>query len=118
MAVLTHQGDCGGPVPGCGNILNSGDIPIVIERTTTAPDGNAQALPRTFTVAPGERAILLGATNAVRVDADQCLTIEGGPFWTAVTHIEQATDAPGVWMPIDEWGARVHLTGGPCEEGS
>ena len=118
VAAVTHDGDCGGPVPGCGNLLNAGEIHILIERITTSSGGDEQTLPRTSTVPAGERAILLGVTNAVRVDPGQCLTVEAGPFWTALTQVEQASDEPGRWVPIDEWGARVHLTDGPCEEGS
>lgn len=99
--------DCGGPIPGCGSLRNAGDLPITVQ--TTHLDGDQT----TFTVATGERALLTGLTNAVAVNPGHCLTIDGGPFWTATSTVQSDPDQT-MWVPIDDWGARVHLVQGHC----
>ncbi|MFE7843567.1 hypothetical protein ACFUTX_00075 [Microbacterium sp. NPDC057407] len=104
---------CGGPVPGCGSIRNTGEHPVTV-RALTPADGN-QAM--TYQVPPDDRALLLGAVNEVWVDAGQCLLADGGPFWNVPTIIDRTGDETGAWHPVDDWGARVHLHDGPCPEG-
>lgn len=60
---------CGGPVPGCGNLRNAGDVPVTIRALTPSPGGTET---QTMTVAPQERAALTGVVNEVRVEAGQC----------------------------------------------
>ncbi len=105
--IVPGRGDCAGPIPGCGSLRNAGDLPVTVQ-TTNADGGQA-----TLTVPPGERALLTGLTNTVAIDPGHCLTVDGGPFWTATRSV-QSDPLQTVWVPVDDWGARVHLTQGPC----
>lgn len=108
--VIPGSDTCEGPIPGCGNLRNAGQIPVDIQ----AAGGTADV--GTVTVQPGERMLLFGPVSEVRVDAGQCLTVEGGPFWTARTDIDWVAEPTGPWHAIDDWGARVHLRDWPCRE--
>jgi hypothetical protein len=102
---------CGGPVPGCGSLRNAGDIPVTVRAVIDQSD--------TETLVEGGERVLLGDwRNGVRVDHEQCLVVEGGPFWDALTVIDRTTEATGVWHPVDDWGARVQLHDGACPEPS
>lgn len=103
--------DCGGPVPGCGSLRNTGTLPVTIRVTDAGGDAT------TFTLAPADRALLTGRTNAVALDPGHCLTLEGGPFWTATTTLAANSDGRR-WVPIDDWGSRVQLREGNCSEES
>lgn len=108
--VIPGSNTCGGPVPGCGNLRNAGPVPMDIQ----AAGGTADV--GTVTVQPRERVLLFGTVSEVRVDAGQCLIVEGGPFWNARTDIDRVAEPTGLWHAIDDWGARVHLRDGPCLE--
>lgn len=102
---------CGGPVPGCSSLRNAGDIPVTVRAVIDQSD--------TETLVEGGERVLLGDwRNGVRVDHEQCLVVEGGPFWDALTVIDRTTEATGVWHPVDDWGARVQLHDGACPEPS
>lgn len=102
---------CGGPVPGCGSLRNAGDIPLTVRAVIDQSD--------TKTLVEGGERVLLGDwRNGVWVDHEQCLVVEGGPFWDALTVIDRTTEATGVWHPVDDWGARVQLHDGACPEPS
>ncbi len=102
---------CGGPVPGCSSLRNAGDIPVTVRAVIDQPD--------TETLVEGGERVLLGDwRNGVRVDHGQCLVVEGGPFWDALTVIDRTTEATGVWHSVDDWGARVQLHAGACPEPS
>ncbi|KGJ74472.1 hypothetical protein GY21_10570 [Cryobacterium roopkundense] len=102
---------CGGPVPGCSSLRNAGDIPVMVRAVIDQYD--------TETLVEGGERVLLGDwRNGVRVDHGQCLVIEGGPFWDALTVIDRTTEATGVWHPFDDWGAWLWLHGGACPEPS
>ena len=106
--VLPGSNTCGGPITGCGNLRNAGEIRVEIQPAGgTADEG-------TVTVQPGERVLLVGTASDVRVDAGQCLIVEGGPFWDARTDIDRVAEATGLWHEVDDWGARVRLRDGPC----
>lgn len=96
---------CGGPVPGCGTLQNVGEVPV-----TVRAESETGATP----VESGDRVPLRGAHPAVWVDAGQCLTADGGPFWDARAVIDRTEEATGVWHPIDDWGARVQLRDDGC----
>lgn len=108
--VIPGADTCGAPIPGCGNLRNAGQIPVDIQ----AAGGTADV--GTVTVQPGQRVLLFGPATEVRVDAGQCLTVEGGLFWNARTDIDRVAEPTGLWHTIDDWGARVHLRDGPCLE--
>ncbi|MDJ0348955.1 hypothetical protein [Cryobacterium sp. PH29-G1] len=102
---------CGGPVPGCSSLRNAGDIPVTVRAVIDKSD--------TETLVEGGERVLLGDwRNGVRVDHEQCLVVEGGPFWDALTVIDRTTETTGVWHPVDDWGARLHLHDGACPEPS
>lgn len=106
---------CGGPLPGCGNVRNAGNLPATVQSTNlTASDGGYL----TSVVAPGERAVLWGAQNEVWVEAEQCLIADGGPFWDARTITDRSAEPAGRWYRVDDWGARLHLFDGVCAERS
>ena len=105
------EGTCGGPVPGCSSLRNAGDIPVTVRAVIDQSD--TQTL-----IAGGERVLLGDWRNGVRVDHEQCLVVEGGPFWDALTVIDRTTEATGVWHPVDDWGARLELHDGACPESS
>lgn len=115
VAWVTGFGDpCGGPLPGCGNLRNAGDLPVTVQAITSTPAGDQVS---TAVVVSDERGVLRGATNEVRVEAGHCLIVEGGPFWDARSVIDRTTESTGVWHPVDEWGAWVTLHDGPCPDG-
>jgi hypothetical protein len=110
VAWTTGLGDpCGGPVPGCGSLRNAGDTPVTVRAVTDPSDTE-------MVVAAGERVLLGGTVNEVRVEAGHCLIVEGGPFWDARTVIDQTVSASGSWHPIDDWGARVYAVPGDCPD--
>lgn len=98
---------CAGGVPGCGSVRNAGDTAVTLQAT----DGGDV---RTIEVPAGERVVMSSDTSAIRVEPDQCLMVEGGPFWSAVSYTDRTGQDTGVWHPIDDWGARVHLATGSC----
>ena len=65
-----------------------------------------------------ERVLLGYWRNGKGIDRGQCLVVEGGPFWDALTVIDRTTEATRVWHPVDNWGARVQLHDGACSEPS
>ena len=101
----------GGPVPGCSSLRNAGDNPVPVRAVIDQSDTETL-------VEVGERVLLGDWRNGVRVDHGQCLVVEGGPFWDALTVIDRTTEATGVWHPIDDWGARLQLHAGACPEPS
>ena len=102
-------GTCGGPVPGCGSVRNAGGIPVTVRAVIDQSE--------TETLVEGGKQVLLGGwRSGVRVDYGQCLVVEGGPFWNALTVIDRATETTGVWHPIDDWGAQLQLHNGPCPD--
>jgi hypothetical protein len=104
---------CGGPVPGCGMIRNTGDLPIAVRGVTA--DGQAGAAVPT-TVKPGNRVLLVDATGLVRVNGGQCLRVQGGPLWNAESYIDAGDSPGGRWHPVDDWGARVEVFDSPCAD--
>lgn len=110
IVVPPGGGDCGGPLPGCGNLRNAGEAPVTVQATHT--DGTVT----TSTVPPGQRGVLTGVTNAVAVEPGTCLTVDAGPFWTATTHVSTPPHSERQWVPIDDWGARVQVATGFCPE--
>lgn len=98
---------CGGPVPGCASLRNSGELPVTVQLTVEGRETS------TLTVGPDERIVLSGAI-AVWVGAGQCLTVAGGPLWDTRAVTDRRDDATGSWHPIDDWGARVSLYDGRC----
>lgn len=107
-------GTCSGPVPGCASLRNAGDIPVTVSPTSTTSDGESSSA---TVVPPGEREVLRGTANDVRVETGQCLIVDGGPLWNARTIIDRTDAANGVWHPVDEWGARVQMHNGACPDG-
>lgn len=84
VAWTTGLGDsCGGPVPECGSLRNAGDTPVTVREVAADPGSDTESV-----VAAGERVLLGGVVNELRVDARQCLLVEGGPFWDARTVID------------------------------
>jgi len=102
---------CGGPVPGCSSLRNAGDIPVTVRAIIDQSDTETL-------IERGERVLLGDWRNGVRVDHGQCLVVEGGPFWDALTVIDRTTELTGVWHPLDDWGARVQLHDWACPEAS
>ena len=102
-------GTCGGPVPGCGSVHNAGDIPVTVRAVIDQPETETL-------VEAGTQTLLGDWRSGVRVNDGQCLFVEGGPFWDALTVIDRTTDSTGVWHPIDDWGAQVQLHNGPCPD--
>lgn len=102
--------DCGGVLPGCGNLRNAGERAVSVQAT----GASAVEEPDSTLIAPGQRGVLVGVTNHVRVDAGECLIVDGGPFWQARTVIDRTAQDTGVWHRIDDWGARVTLHEGDC----
>lgn len=110
---------CGGSVPGCGSLRNAGDLPVLIRSAPPLPvraETGVADEQATHTVSPGERALLVGETTDVWVEAGQCLSVEGGPLWSALAQIDRVSESTGAWHPIDDWGARVQLSEGRCEQ--
>lgn len=102
---------CGGPLPGCGILRNTGDTPVTVR--AFVDDAVTESV-----VGSGDRLMLRGVGNEVRVDAGQCLILEGGPFWNARTVIDRTQTPTGHWYPVDDWGARVQLHADSCPDGS
>lgn len=109
VAWASGLGDaCGGPLPGCGNLRNAGEAPVTVREVV----GQSRT---EVDVATGERVMLGGSSNEVRVDPGQCLVVEGGPFWDSRTVIDRtAATAEVVWHSVDDWGAWVYLREGEC----
>lgn len=103
---------CGGPIPGCSALSNAGELAVTVR---AAASGTAAERPqRPLTVEAGTRAHLLAPANEIRVDAGQCLLVEGGPWWTTRTLVDRLGSARGQWHVIDDWGARVRLSDSAC----
>jgi hypothetical protein len=52
--------------------------------------------------------VLLGDwSNGKGIDRGQCLVVEGGPLWDALTVIDRTTEATRVRHPVHNRGARV-----------
>lgn len=103
---------CGGAVPGCASLRNAGELPVTVETLVGQVDGEDER--QENVVAAGARVLLTGESNAVRVDAGQCLRVGGGPFWTTVSFTDRVGQDAGQWQVIDDWGARVQLESGRC----
>jgi len=103
---------CGGAVPGCAALRNAGELPVTVETLVGEVDGVDER--QENVVAAGARVLLTGESNAVRVDAGQCLRVGGGPFWTAASVTDRVGQDAGQWQVIDDWGARVQLESGRC----
>ncbi len=106
------SGTCDGAVPGCGVLNNTGEIPVTIEALTVDADG--EQVRSEYVAAAGARALLFGETSAVRVDAGQCLRVDGGPLWSTSSVTDRVDQDAGLWYEIDGWGARVQLANGSC----
>jgi len=101
---------CGGPIPGCSSLSNAGSLPVTVRAVTS----DRAERPRLVTVDAGKRAQLLAPANEVHVEAGQCLVVEGGPWWSTRTKVDQLESARGRWHTIDDWGARVRLSASGC----